>query len=801
MPQGEPNSLASLVRRYRLVAGLSQEELAERSGLSARAISDIERGLSLAPRPETIRMLAEGLGLSAGERTSLIVAAHPELRAMPGESPPEEASLFGRPADQLPDAPAELIGREAEVAELAARVTQHATRLITLTGPGGVGKTRLALEVANRVSAAFPGGAVFVDLAPVSNPGLVASAIAQTLGVPETGGRSPERALGNALAARPPMLVVLDNFEQVIEAAQLVRVLLDAAPRLTMLVTSREALRVHGEDEFEIQPLDVPSVGVPTDVGLIAGSPAVSLFVRSASAAKHGFFLTDLEAELVAEICRRLDGLPLAIELAATRVRHFPPDVLLRHLEPRLSLLTDGARDRPARQRTMRNTIAWSYDLLDPAEQALLRQLGVFVGGTSLEAAEAVASNHANVEIDVLTALSSLVDKHLVRKRMLPDGALRFSMLEVVREFAIEQLQQTNEYQQARNIHAGHFLDLVEATGVTWTTHLHGFPGQELITHELDNIRSAMSWFGEQRDAEKLARMVDSIWGYYYVHGHFREACTLGEHVLDLAGDRPLPVALQASMLGTLSTMVSVLGNSERAVALAKQSLARSRQVPSEPGLVPLSLISVAIALRDAHQFAEARQYAEQALTASRVWGVDEFVEPHVLYHIGRLAYLQHDLDRAASFLTESLELIRRLGSTETALYTINTLAEVRLKQGNLGEAAGLLREGRLFLNPGGYTGLWFDAVVLLAAKCRLPDHAARMLGCYSAYYASLGIGEAYVDPSLEAEIESLLDEVGGSHFDAEYRAGAAMTMADAMDIALQVLDQAEAAAPGPHAA
>jgi predicted ATPase len=256
----------------------------------------------------------------------------------------------------------------------------------------------------------------------------------------------------------------------------------------------------------------------------------------------------------VIEICRRLDGLPLAIELAATRTRHLPPDALLRHLEPRLPLLTGGARDLPVRQQTVRNTIGWSYDLLDTDEQLLLRHLGVFVGGASLEAIEAVISRVRDLELDILTVLSSLVDKHLVRMRPDQNGSPRFFMLEVVREFSLEQLHKTHEYQRARQAHAEHFLDLAEARGAKWVTQLHWFPGHELVAIELDTIRSAMNWFDDVRDAERLARFVDATWGFSYLHGLFREARTLGERVLELADEQPLAEALQVITLGSLSS-------------------------------------------------------------------------------------------------------------------------------------------------------------------------------------------------------------------------------------------------------
>jgi tetratricopeptide (TPR) repeat protein len=265
---------------------------------------------------------------------------------------------------------------------------------------------------------------------------------------------------------------------------------------------------------------------------------------------------------------------------------------------------------------------------------------------------------------------------------------------------------------------------------------------------------------------------------------------------LELADEQSLAEALQVIALGSLSRTMAIMGDSERALGFARQSFELARQLPSNPGLLPLSLIALTIALRDQHRFAEAMEYAEQALNAARVAGVDEYVEPYVLYHIGRLAYLQDDLDRAVSSLSASLDQIRRLGPTETALYTFNTLATVRLKQGSVAEAAGLLREGRVLVEPSRYFGLWFDAIVLLAVKCQLLDHATRIHGYYSTYYASIGIGTAHVNPWLDVEISSMRDQVGGPYFDAEYKAGAALTKDDAMELAMQVLDRAEGEPP-----
>ncbi|CAN5854719.1 hypothetical protein BH24CHL4_BH24CHL4_13650 [soil metagenome] len=789
MAASDPSSVAELIRAFRLRAGLSQEELAERSGVSTRAISDIERGLRPTPRLETVRMLSDALCLTDDQRAGLIAAARPELReAATGTT--ARIHDAGQTLSSLPTPPTTLIGRDTEVAELMQHATRDARRLITLTGPGGVGKTRLAVELAHRVAAGFPGGAFFVNLAPVVNAEMVASAIAQTLGIPETGDRPLHHILRYALAARPRLLLLLDNFEQVIDAAPLVADLVLANPALLIIVTSREPLRVRGELEFETLPLVLPDAGGLPDPEQLARISSVALFARSAQAVNTAFNLSDDNAPAIAEICRRLDGLPLAIELAAARVRHFSPEVLLQHLDRRLPLLTGGPRDLPARQQTIRDTISWSYDLLSQDEQALYRRFGVFAGGASLEAIADVAWE--DTDSTLLPEVASLVDKHLLQERVDEGGSPRFSMLELIREFAIEQLHHQQEYDIVRHAHARHFLQQLRTANSTWAMSLREFPGQDIFRSNLDNIRAAFDWYELQGDAESCARIIDAIWGHYYVDGHFYEALSLGNRVLALANDQPLSDALQASVLGTRSISASVLGDHAAAVSYGEQAFEAARRLPPESGLLPLCLIALAIAWRDQHRFAEATVYAEQALPAARVPGIDEYVEPHVLYHLGRLAYLQNDLERAADYLEASLRQIRSLGPTETALYTINALAEVRIRLGNLADAASLLREGHSLLPPGGFSGLWFDAAVLLAAGCDLRVPAVHMLGYYSSYLASIGIRDIPFDPWMAETIKSLRNEPGEIGFESAYEAGAALTAGEAIGLALDVLDRAE---------
>jgi predicted ATPase len=406
------------------------------------------------------------------------------------------------PASALPAPATPLVGRERETEAASELVLREGVRLVTLTGPGGVGKSRLALEVAGRLGPGFADGVRFVDLAPVQRVDLVTAAIAAALGLRTSGG--PLIADVKAYMRPRRLVLLLDNFEQVTEAAPLVAELLAAAAGLVVLVTSRTVLRLSGEHEFPVEPLPTP---LPTPLAGTAGGPrlavqayaSVRLFAERAHAAAPGFELTSENAEAVAEICRRLDGLPLAIELAAARVRLLPPQALVGLLDDRMSLLTGGARDLPERQRTLRNTLDWSFGLLSPAEPALLSRLGVFPGTFDLEAAEAVGGAHGSAAAgqdqagEIIDTLGSLVDASLIRdaERASPP---RFSLLETIREYARERLRESGQWNEAHDRHAAHFLELAESaraglegpSQVAWLDRLEA---------EHDNLGAAISWF------------------------------------------------------------------------------------------------------------------------------------------------------------------------------------------------------------------------------------------------------------------------------------------------------------------
>jgi predicted ATPase len=434
------------------------------------------------------------------------------------------------PRAMLPPAPTPLLGRERELAAIAQRLNAG-VRLITLTGPPGIGKSRLALEVAERAARMLDRGAVWVDLAPTGEPGRVMAVVAQALSIGETPDRQPPDRVADALKDQP-FLLILDNFEHLLDASPRVGELLARCPALVVIATSRIPLHLAWEHEFPVPALALPDPARPA-VDVLSSCPSVALFLERARAVAPDFELTDANARTVAEICVRLDGLPLAIELAAPRVKLLPPQGLLERLEHRLDFLRRVGRDLPARHQTLRAAIGWSYTLLRPHEQGLLRRLAVFVGGFSLVAAESVCWS-ADQPGEAIEALDALVDASLVFRDPAADEP-RYRMLETIREFAAEQLAAAGEPARTQRHHAAFFLAMAEHAAVR----MHG-PEEDTWLRRLDrdhdNFRAVLRWMLAEGQARAALRLAVALWWFWYVRGHVREGRGWLEDVNRAAG-------------------------------------------------------------------------------------------------------------------------------------------------------------------------------------------------------------------------------------------------------------------------
>ena len=681
-------AFGALLRRYRLTAGLSQEALSERARLSSSAVSALEAGRRTAPRPATVALLADALALSAVDRTALLAAAVPpdHLGTAPAVSPrPSALPIATLPA--LPVPPTPLIGREREEAAVVHLLLKDGGRgLVTLTGPGGVGKTRLALAVASAVRPAYPDGVAFVDLSPLRDAELVASAIAQALGLREDGGRGVRDVLRAFLGQRK-LLLALDNFEQVVEAAPLVAELIAACSNLAVLVTSRTALRVRAEQRFAVSPLAVPAPGQPS-VEEVETYAAVRLFVTRARAAQPHFVLDVANVAAVAEICRRLDGLPLAIELAAAQVALLPPVELLRRLEGRLAVLARGARDLPTRQQTLRAAIDWSHALLTVDEQALFHRASIFVGGATLEAIEVICA--VDGARDVLDDMAALIDKSLLHMENGDEPRVR--MLETLRDYAGERLEAAGETTRLRQAHALYYLTLAEAAepelrGATQALWL------KRLDVEHDNLRAALRWTLQRRDAALGLRLCGALWRFWYIHGHVSEGRgwltqALGIPDVDAQGD---VARARAQALEGAGVFTELQGDYAGAQALHEESLAIRRSQGDTWG-VAASLNDLGIVADSRGDFAQATTYYTQALALFRELG-DAWGTALALSNMGYLACEQGAYARAAALHEQSLALFREVGDQRHIAFTLNNLGEALCDQGDCARATTLCEE------------------------------------------------------------------------------------------------------------
>lgn len=673
------SSFGQRLRRLREAAGLTQEELAERAGLSAKAIGALERGRRQRPYPHTIRALADALGLSDAARAELA-----------GTMPPRERSPEQPPANTpaLPAPPTPLIGREQELAELGDLLRAGVARMVTLTGPGGVGKTRLALEVAHHLRAGIPGGVGFVPLAPLSDPALVLASIAQALGLTE-GGAATVRELLVARLAPQPWLLVLDNLEHLLDAAPEIADLLAACPSLTVMGTSRAPLRIRAEHEYPVRPLALPDLSRVPVLDDVAHVGSVRLFLERAQAAAPAFRLTQANCAAVAAICRRLDGLPLALELVAARVRALTPTELLARIDSLLPLLVGGSRDLPQRQQTMAAAIGWSYRLLGPAEQALFRRLSVFAGGWSLDAAEAVAAGGEIAVDDVVDLLASLVEQSLVVAEAGPEGSTRYRMLEPIRQFAAQCLEEASERDALRDSHLRWCLSIATQAA----QELRG-PAQQYwlgrLEQDHDNLRAALAWAAHhsarRADGFRLATALGRFW---IMRGHLSE----GRRWLEaaLAWDVDLPAAVRAEALNAAGNLARDQGDLAVSEALHTEALALRRELGDMRG-VGISLNNLATVLMDRGESAQPARLYDEALDLFRAHATDWEVAL-ALHNLGVVLGYQGAYERAERRFEEALALWERLDETQSRARSLDGLGEVVRMRGDLARAEALHQE------------------------------------------------------------------------------------------------------------
>jgi predicted ATPase/class 3 adenylate cyclase len=729
----------------------------------------------------TTRRLLSGIELVSLGEHQLKDLLQPEplfqlsIEGLPSEFPGLK-TLGNRPTN-LPVQPTPLIGRERELAEVCALLRVEDVRLLALTGAGGTGKTRLALQVGADLLDEFQSGVFLVSLAPIADPELVIPAVAQALAVRAGAGEEPEDAVAAYLEDKQ-MLLLLDNFEQVISAAAPVAALLLRCPKLRLLVTSRERLRAAGERVYVVPPLQLPEE--TSDASALAENEAVALFVSRARAAMGEFSLTRENAAVVASICRRLDGLPLAIELAAARTTALPPRALLARLDQRLPLLTHGARDADERQRTLRKTIEWSYDLLDARERTEFARLGIFVGGCRLEAAEHLCDLEGDRGVEVLGRFQSLVEKSLARRQDDPDGEPRFGMLETIREYSLERLGQTREADELRRGHAEYFvafaeqaeLHLTDAQQAVWL---------ERLERELDNLRVALVWCIGACEVELELRLVGALWRFWATRGDRSEGRRRLEEAL--ARDWPQPLALREKALAGASRLAQFQNDLGTWEAFANERLAVNRELANPLGIAA-TLTDLAILVGRRGKNEEARVLLEESRSISHESG-ETREEARAVANLGALAWEQGDYERAMQSFGESIPLFEIVGD----------LRGIAVSANGVGRAAVLLRrpyEGLAYLERSlslahslsdqHEASLALEGLALIALEDGDAARATRLLAQADALRQAVA---TFATPREQAEFEhavsSARTRLGEAAFDVAWSEGLVLTLAEAV--------------------
>jgi predicted ATPase/DNA-binding CsgD family transcriptional regulator/DNA-binding XRE family transcriptional regulator len=853
-----------LLQRHRTAAALSQEELAERAGVSRRAVADLERGARRSPHPATVRQLADALKLNEADRAALIAACHRDARtnttkngisqsAPPVEQEPDEyrshaavqqvrreVKIRSNPPlsmtqHKLPIMPGSFVGREQEQVEVLRLVGEQGIRLVTLTGPGGVGKTRLALHVAAQLPNHLDDDVVFVSLAPLSDPGLVPAAIAHALDVREVRNIPLLHTLQVYLQSRG-VLLLLDNFEHVVAAAPVVGDLLISCARLHVVVTSRAPLHIRGEYELEVLPLRLPASNASSAPAELLETEATRLFYERARARRADFAITRDNALAVAEICRRLDGLPLAIELAAARVRVLPPAALLAHMQRRLPILTGGARDLPSRQQTLRETIAWSYQLLGASEQRLFRRITVFIGGCTLASIATVCLDTGDAPEVLLDLVAALVDQSLLKQVESANTELRYRLLDTIREYGLEQLATSAELETLAQRHAEYFVHLAEdaeaglagADWRAWRWQLHA---------ERENLRAALDWAVAWGETDIALRLVGSLWRWFrpdaiaegrrwieqalalpggdvqsrakalyafgvvaMQQGEYRVAATAWKDSISTwrgLGDLP-------RLADALMYLASIYRPDARAVsALLSESIALARQV-GEPRRLALALGFLGWQVLQSVGPDAARPPLDEALPLARQPG-DPWELIWVLYVSGLLAVREGEEETARVRFDEALDLAREARDNMMAALALAADGRAALHTHDIGGAIMRFRDGlRLGADAGFRIGLAYnlEGIAIVCSECNQLERAARLLGAAERAYALVDVpGLVPYSALVDRANSALRVRLGQDGFAAAQAEGRSLRTEDAIADALSVEIEAQEPGARGHAA
>lgn len=794
MQAGDTIDFSLWLKTRRKALDLTRQDLASCVGCSPVTIEKLEKG-ERRPSHQIAALLASCLHISPDSLDDFVRFAR-------GGSPSLTFTV-GLPAGiNLPVPATSFVGRTSEIQSVTDLLQTDGVRLLTLLGLAGIGKTRLALEVSRRVGAAFPGGVYFVSLSPVSDPHDVLPAIARSLGMRESAYRALLPSIIARLADRPTLLV-LDNFEHLLSSAEDLAALLSGAPLLTLLVTSRNALGIYGEHIFDVPPMSLPRTEDAPDLALLYDYEAVALFVQRARAANPGFQLTEENAAAVTLLCRKLEGLPLAIELAANRMRVLPPASILEHLGSRLDMLSDGASNLPPRQRSLRGAISWGYDLLQPPTRRLLCWLSAFSGGCSLPAAESMATVQDIPYTDMLSHLSALVDSSMVRREPdLTGTSHRFTMLDTVREYAAERLEASGEKEQAEHFHASYFLALAERA----EPQLEG--GEQaswlkILEAEHDNIRAAYLYYLRSDDIVSLVTLAGALRRFWYLQGYLTEgrtwlATTLqhrdqldpallakvlhglgtlewavgrlaeaGSYFREsLALSRTLHDTLGvANMLNNLGIVALPQGDYEGAVAFHNESLALYRQLGNR-WYVALAISNLGLVALDKGDYTEARSLLEESLAMRRDLGDRQGIAES-LNNLGIVARCLHDYDEAYSLHSTALEMFRALGDKWNEALAISNLAYAHLSSGtgSLDATGYFMQSWALFDKLGVGSGIvvCVEGLACVLASNGNTNQAAILFGAAEHLREDLGVRMASYNramyDSARHSVASLLGE------------------------------------------